>query len=101
MEATGGIRPSILPIPVVLRSQETTDEYEAEFLHRVNPHSHAIKKRSEKINFAIMRARDILGGIIPPITPRYAAPTIPSGPSKGAAAGAPAHKWTPDRYVDT
>ena len=35
----------IFPIPVVLRSNETPDRYEAEFLRRIQPHSDAIKQR--------------------------------------------------------
>ena len=42
----------ISPIPIVLRSKETTDEYEADFLRRITPHPDAMEERSQRINFA-------------------------------------------------
>ncbi|CAI5702375.1 unnamed protein product [Peronospora effusa] len=43
------------PIPVVLRSNETADDYEAELRRRVTLHVDAMKQRSQRISFAMKR----------------------------------------------
>ena len=49
----------------MLRSNETADEYEADFLRCVKPHANAVKQRSQRINLAMKRTKDMLGGKIP------------------------------------
>ena len=83
------------PIPVVLRSNETADEYEAELRRRVTLHVDATKQRSQRISFAMTRANEILGGKRPPIDSRYASSASPSGPSRKTSAGAASHKQPP------
>lgn len=77
----------IAPIPVVLSSNETSDQYEEAFLRRNHPHTDVVKQRSQRINFAVKRAREVSGGVIPPSPSRYAAPASSVGPSEAAAAG--------------
>ncbi|CAI5702836.1 unnamed protein product [Peronospora effusa] len=60
------------PIPVVLRSNETANDYEAELRRRVILHEDATKQRSQRISFAMTRAHEILGGKRPLIDSRYA-----------------------------
>lgn len=91
----GRLRGRIPPIPVVLRPNETADEYEAEFLRRITPHEDAMKQRSQRINFAMKRAKELLGGKIPQVASRYASPAGPPGPSRRPAAGASANTQTP------
>ena len=83
------------PIPVVLRSNETADEYEAEFWRRVTFHVDATKQRSKRISFAMKRAHEIMGGKRPPINSRHASSASPSGPSRKKTAGAASHKQPP------
>ena len=45
------------PIPVVLCPNETTKNYEAAFLQRTNPHPEAARQPSQRMNFALERAR--------------------------------------------
>ena len=83
------------PIPVVLRSSETADEYEAELRRRVTLQVDATKQRSQRINFDMKRAHEILGGKRPPIDYHYASSASPSRPSRKTTAGAASHKQPP------
>ncbi|CAI5715543.1 unnamed protein product [Peronospora effusa] len=83
------------PILVVLRFNETAEEYEAELRHRVTLHVDATKQRSQRISFAMKRAHEILGGKRPPINSRHASSASPSGPSRKKTAGATSHKLPP------
>ncbi|CAI5726821.1 unnamed protein product [Peronospora effusa] len=83
------------PIPVVLRSNETADDYEAELRRRVTLHGDATKQRSQRISFAMKRAHEFLGGKRPPINSRHASSASPSGPSRKKTAGAASHKQPP------
>ncbi|CAI5721544.1 unnamed protein product [Peronospora effusa] len=84
------------PIPVVLRSNETADDYEAELRRRVTLHVDATKQRSQRISFSMKRANDVLGGKRPPINSRYASSfASPFGPSRKTPAGAASHKQPP------
>ena len=38
------------PIPVVLRANETPDQYEADLIRRMHPHTDVMKQRSQRIN---------------------------------------------------
>ncbi|CAI5714900.1 unnamed protein product [Peronospora farinosa] len=83
------------PIPVVLRSNETADDYEAELWRRVTLHEDATKQRSQRISFAMKRAHEIMGNKRPPINSRHASSASPSGPSRKKTAGAASHKQPP------
>ncbi|CAI5707476.1 unnamed protein product [Peronospora effusa] len=83
------------PIPVVLRSNETADDYEAELRLRVTLHEDATKQRSQRTSFAMKRAHEIMGGKRPPINSRHASSASPSGPSRKKTAGAASHKQSP------
>ena len=61
-----------MPIPVVLRFNETPDQYEADYTRHIHPHRDVMKQRSQRINFAIKRAKEIMGGSVPPVMPHYA-----------------------------
>ena len=67
----------IFPIPVVLHSNETPDQYEAEFMRRIQPHSDVMKQRSQRINFARLRVKEIMGGTVPPVSSHYATSASP------------------------
>ncbi|CAI5719703.1 unnamed protein product [Peronospora effusa] len=79
------------PIPVVLRSNETADEYEAELRRRVMLHVDATKQRSQRIRVRMK----FLGGKRPPIDSRHASSASPSGLSRKTTAGAASHKQPP------
>ena len=65
------------PIPVVLRSNETPDHYEADFTSRIHPHSDVMKHRSQRINLAVKRVKEKMGGSVPPVTPHYTTSASP------------------------
>ena len=54
------------PIPFVLFPNKTTDQYKAAFLQRTKPHYDAARKRSQRMNFALGRARKLVSGNTPP-----------------------------------
>ena len=85
----------ICPIPVVLFPNETTDRYEAAFLRRSKPHADAVRQRSQRLNFALERARFLTVGNVPPTSSRYAPSAGPTGPSGASGAGVPARKQQP------
>ena len=87
----------ITPIPVVLRPNETPDQYEAEFRRRIHPHNDVMKQRSQRINFARQRVRDLMGGALPPVSSHYASSASPFETSEDASAGAPFHRQQPSR----
>ena len=76
------------PIPVVLRSKETADEYKAELRRRFTLHVEETEQRSQRISFVTKRAHEILGGKRYPIDSRHASSDSPSGPSRKTPAGA-------------
>ena len=78
------------PIPVVLFPHETIDQYEEAFLQRTKPHPEAARQRSQRLNFALKRARKLVGGNIPPAPSIYADSSISLGPSGAGAARVPA-----------
>ena len=85
------------PIPVVLRANETPDQYEADLICRMHPHSDVMKQRSQRINFAEKRVKEILGGYVPPVTPHYATSASPFEASEDFSVGAPSHRQQPNR----
>ena len=85
MTAHGKSLGRITPNPVVLRSSETPDQYEAEFRRRIHPHIDAMKQRSQQINFARQRVKEITGGSVPSITCYYATSPSPFETSEEAA----------------
>ena len=85
----------ICPIPVVLFPNETTDQYEADFLRRSKPHADAVRQRSQRLNFALERALMLTGSNVPPTSWRYAPSAGPTGPSGASGAGVPARKQQP------
>lgn len=97
MRAKGKSLGRMTPIPVVLRSNETPDQYEAEFARRIHPHSDVMKQRSQRINFARQRVREIMGGTVPPVSSHYATSASPFETSEVASAGAPFHRQLPSR----
>ena len=89
------------PFPVVLRANETPDQYEADLICRMHPHSDVMKQRSKRINFAEKRVKEILGGYVPPVTPHYATSASPFEASEDFSVGAPSHRQQPNRYIST
>uniref|UniRef100_M4BEZ5 Uncharacterized protein n=1 Tax=Hyaloperonospora arabidopsidis (strain Emoy2) TaxID=559515 RepID=M4BEZ5_HYAAE len=83
------------PVPVVLFPNETTDQYEAEFLQSTKPHLEAARQRSQRMNFALERARKLVGGNMIPATSCYAAFASPLGLGGAGASGVPARKRQP------
>ena len=81
----------------MLRSNETPDKYEAEFLRRIHPHSDAMKQRSQGINFARLRVKEIIGGAVSPASSHNATSASPFETSEVASAGAPFHRQQPSR----
>ena len=53
------------PIPVVKRFNETPDQFEADFKRHIHPHRDVMKQRSQQINFAQHRVKEIIGGSVP------------------------------------
>ena len=83
------------PIPVVLFPNETTDRYEAAFLQLTKPQPDPARQRSQRMNFALERARKLVGGNTPAASSRYAVSTSPLGLRGAGATGVPASKWQP------
>ena len=50
------------PIHVVLFPNETTDQCEAAFMQLTKLHPEATRQRSQRMNFALERARKLVGG---------------------------------------
>ena len=55
MRAQGISLGRVTPAPVVLRSNETPDQYEADFTHRIHPHSDVMQQRPQRLYFARLR----------------------------------------------
>ena len=92
----------VTPVPVVLRSIETPDQYETDFRRRIHPHTDVMKQLSQQINFAPQRVWEKTGGSVPPVTPHNATLSSPFETSEEASAGAPFHKQQPSwahRYL--
>ena len=56
-----------------------------------------MKQRSQRINFARLRVKEIMGGTVPPVSSHYATSASPLETSKVASAGAPFHRQQPSR----
>ena len=97
MEGSGKSLGRIFPIPVVLHSDETPDQYEAEFLRRIHPQSDAMKQRSQQINFVRLRVKEIMSGTVPLVSSHNAASASPFETSEEASAGAPFHRQPPSQ----
>ena len=89
MRAQGKSLGRVTPVPVVVRSIETPDQYETDFRRRIHPHTDVMKQRSQQINFALQRVWEITGGSVPPVTPHCATSSSPFETREEASAGAP------------